>query len=136
MVFSVLVLCVGAVTLDTSVFRSSVNDSSHVAYTVSSSLISRSLSCKLSNCVAIDESCSENHPSCLLLFTTHTKRTWRVTAPGLRPRNGRLFFLALTPVFSLQPWIISRSNGSVNVAPVLPAKNTVLSNCRNGRRQP
>ena len=122
--------------VDRSDLCSSVNDSSQVIYTVSSSLMSRSLSCRTWNSVETEDSCSENQPSWPRFLITHTKRTCRVTAPGCRPKIDRRLFPASAAVFSLQPWTISRSKGRVNVPPVLPANRTTLSNWRNGRKQP
>lgn len=93
----------GADMVDSSDLCSSVNSSSQVTYTVSSSLISSRLLCKNSNSVQTVESFSENIPSCLLLLMTQTNRTWRVTAPlGVLRNEVRLLFASWF-AFSFQP---------------------------------
>jgi hypothetical protein len=130
----VLLFFCGKMTPDRSVSCSSVKVSSHVMYTPISSLTPRSLSCRISKSAAMDDRCAPNQLSCPRLLTTQTNRTCRVTAPVWREKNEGV--LEFEVVVSRQPWRMSRRRGRVNVAPVLPARRTTLSNWRRGRRVP
>jgi len=108
--------------------------SSHVVYTVISSLMARSRFCRSAKSVAMADRWAANQLSCARLLTTQMNRTWRVTAPSWRAKRDRV--LEFDVVVSRQLWRMSRRRGRVNVAPVLPARRTTLSNWRRARIQP
>lgn len=93
-------------------------------------------SCRIWKSAYADESSSENISSWPRLFTIHTKRTWRVTAPFGEEKSDERVGDDDGLLFSLHPCRMSRRSGTVNVAPVLPASSTTLSNWRRGLWHP